>query len=187
MIPRHYFNAVTGSTTDADRCVFTNTQAASEDLWRRAPTVESPVLVSLIWLEGCTSQRLLSFTVNTSQVETQNARDAFILKLFHETFGRHGWVSDNLIKTGRKNRQWLVLVGYEKHCRLLEMSSELKNQAMGRKKKKMAHRVFRVDPWLLLCLQAIKKAVRPSVSLDTDWSWSLHKWMHLLFKHKDRH
>lgn len=141
MIPRHYFNAVTGSTTDADRCVFTNTQAASEDLWRRAPTVESPVLVSLIWLEGCTSQRLLSFTVNTSQVETQNARDAFILKLFHETFGRHGWVSDNLIKTGRKNRQWLVLVGYEKHCRLLEMSSELKNQAMGRKKKKW-HTVF---------------------------------------------
>lgn len=90
----------------------------------------------------------------------------------------------HLIKTGRKNRQWLILVGYEKH-RLLEMSSELKNQAMGRKKK-MAHRVFRVDPWLLLCL-AIKKAVRRSVSLDTDWSWSLHKWMHLLFKHKDHH
>lgn len=147
IISRHY---LTGSTTDADGCVFTNTQAPSEDLWRRAPTFESPVLVSLIWLEWCTSRRLLSFTVNTSQVETQDARDAFILKLFHETSGRHGWVSDNLIKTDRKISQWLILVCYEKHCCLLEMSSELENQAMGHKKIKIKNGTPWFQSWSMV-------------------------------------
>lgn len=75
-------------------CVFTNTPTPREDLSSRAPTVRSPVFVSLVWLKWYASWQLLSFTVNRLQVE----------RCFHSqvVLGRHDWVSDNLIKTGRK-------------------------------------------------------------------------------------